>query len=170
MSSTARRTRWLRRRLLPTGAGVVTLCMAGGLAYAHWTASGSGQADNALAAPALVTLNPGSARYTLYPGASSDLTLTVSNPNSTEAHITALALDTSQGAGGFGVDANHASCPLTSLTYTRQTNGTTGWTVPPKTGGVNGTLAITLANALAMNASAPNTCQGATFTVYLAAS
>jgi hypothetical protein len=34
---------------------------------------------------------------------------------------------------------------------------------------VNGTLPITLTNALAMGLSAANACQEATFTVYLAA-
>ena len=49
-------------------------------------------------------------------------------------------------------------------------NGSSGWDVPAKVGAVNGTLLVTLSNALSMAASAADACQGATFTVYLVAS
>jgi len=65
---------------------------------------------------------------------------------------------------GFAVDGTHASCGVSSLTFTAQTNGGAGWTVPGTS-----SLPVTLANSLAMNTSAASACQGATFTVYLRA-
>jgi hypothetical protein len=159
-----------RRRLAVVTAGLVALVLVGGVAYAHWTGSGAGGANGGLATPAPVTLAPASPNPALYPGGAADVALTVSNANVTSAHITSLTLDTTQGTGGFAVDANHAGCPVTALSYSTQSNGTSGWTVPGKTGGVNGSLTITLHNAVTMAVSAPNACQGAIFTVYLAAS
>jgi hypothetical protein len=58
---------------------------------------------------------------------------------------------------------------VTTLSLTTQTNGGTGWIVPAKVDAAAGTLPVSLPNALTMNAGAANACQGATFTVYLAA-
>ena len=68
------------------------------------------------------------------------------------------------------MDGGHSGCSVATLSYTTQTNGGAGWTVPARVGIVDGTLAITLSNALSMGAGAASACQGATFTVYLAAS
>jgi hypothetical protein len=55
------------------------------------------------------------------------------------------------------------------LSFATQTDGGAGWTVPGKVGNTNGTLAVSLTNALAMSLGAANACQGATTTVYLTA-
>jgi hypothetical protein len=75
---------------------------------------------------------------------------------------TCASLDTTQGTAGFAVDGAHAGCGLASLTFTTQTNGGAGWTIP-----AGGSSALSLANSLSMNANAANACQGASFTVYL---
>jgi hypothetical protein len=80
-------------------------------------------------------------------------------------HITTLTLDSTQGTGGFSVDAAHSGCTLSALSFATQTNGGSGWNVPG-----TGNLAITLPAAVTMATSAANACQGATFTVYLLAS
>lgn len=149
-----------------TGAAV----LACGAAYAYWGTTGSGGGSSAALVPVAVTLTPATPTAQLYPGSVSDVVLTVSNSNATSAHISTLALDTTQGSSGFAVDSTHSGCTLSSLSYAAQSNGVTGWTVPGKVGSTNGTLAVTLSNALSMTVSAPNACQGATFTVYLAAS
>ena len=95
--------------------------------------------------------------------------LTITNSNSSPVRIGSLASDTARGTLGFSADSGHASCVLSTLAFTTQTNGTTGWTVPAKVGSINGSLAVTLTNALAMSLTAVNACQGATFTVYLVA-
>jgi hypothetical protein len=111
-----------------------------------------------------VTLSPATPSAALYPGTTSSVKLTVSNPNLSEVRIGSLALDASQGTLGFAVDGNHSGCTLSTLSFTTQT---TGWTVPAKVGGTAGSLTVTLPNALAMSTSAANACQGASFTVYL---
>ena len=99
----------------------------------------------------------------LYPGGQATVVLSVTNSSPATVRFSSLVLDTGQGSNGFGVDGAHAGCGLGTLSFTTQTNGGAGWTVPG-----NGSLAITLTNALAMGTGAASACQGASFTVYLA--
>ena len=149
---------------------VVVLALAGaGTANAFWRGSGTGAGSGTTGTTVPVALSPGSPTATLYPGGLTNVVLTVTNPNPYSVRIGSLALDTGQGTGGFAVDAGHAGCAVSTLNFTTQTNGGAGWTVPGKVGAVDGTLSVTLPNALAMGTNAANACQGATYTVYVAA-
>lgn len=160
----------MRRVLLVVATSVALLVLISGTGtWAYFTGGGSGAGTATTGTTVDVTLTPGTAPLALYPGGSSAVVLTVTNTNLAPVRIGSLALLTSQGTGGFAVDAAHSTCGTSSLSFTTQTNGTTGWTVPAKTGTTNGTLSITLAGALAMSTDAANACQGATFTVYLSA-
>jgi hypothetical protein len=154
------------RRTILTSLLVVLAVSVCGAASAYLRGSGSGSGSGATGTTVALTLTPGTPAATLYPGGQADVVLTVSNPNTSPAYIGSLTLDTAQGTGGFAVDAPHSACAVATLSFTTQT---AGWTVPGKVGAVNGTLSITLANALAMNVAAANACQGAGSTVYLAA-
>lgn len=160
--------RTARRLLLASFLGVLAMAI-GGTARAYWGGSGSGTGSGTTGLTVAVTLSPGTPGASLYPGGQAQVELTVSNPNTSPVFIGSLALDAGQGTGGFAVDAGHSGCAVATLSFPTQTNGGAGWTVPAKVGAVNGTLAVTLTNALAMGVGAANACQGATFTVYLAA-
>jgi hypothetical protein len=143
---------------------VLTLLVAG-VAFAYWKANGSGSASAAGGTTAPVTLSPGTPTAQLYPGGYASVVLTVTNPNPGSVWVESLALDTSQGSGGFAVDGAHSGCVLSALSFATQNNGGDGWTL---TGGQ--ALSVTLVDALSMTTSAANACQGASFTVYLEAS
>ena len=160
----ARRRAWLRA-LVP-GVLVATV---GASAFAYWSADGAGSGAGSTASAVAVVLSPGVAAADLRPGGEGDVVLLVTNPNSSVAQIGSLALDVTQGVGGYAVDAAHSGCVLTALDYATQTNGSAGWAVPAASGGKDGTLSITLPDALGMSADAANACQGATFTIYLIA-
>ena len=159
----------LSSRLVLTSLLVVLSLAGAGAANAYWRGSGTGAGSGATGTTVPVTLTPGSPTATLYPGGLTNVVLTVTNSNAYSVRIGSLALDTSQGTGGFAVDAGHSACAVSTLSFTTQTNGGAGWTVPGRVGAVNGTLSVTLTNALAMDSSAANACQGATYTVYVAA-
>ena len=160
----------MRRSLVLVVTFVAVLLLASGTgAWGYFRAAGSGTGTGAAGTTVDVTLTPGTATAGLYPGGTSAVVLTVSNPNLGPVRIGSLSLLTTQGTGGFSVDAAHAGCGVSALSFTTQTNGTTGWTVPAKVGTVDGALSITLTGSLAMSAAAVNACQGATFTVYLTA-
>jgi hypothetical protein len=142
-------------------AAAATIVLAGA-ATAYWTRTGTGTGAGTSAGTSALTLSPGTPAAQLFPGGQSSVVLTVTNPSTATVRVGSLALDTSQGAGGFGVDAGHSGCGLATLSLPTQTNGGAGWTVPGQ-----GSLSVTLANALAMDAAAADACQGATFVAYL---
>jgi len=162
----------MRRAL--TGTRGVTLAIliavtlsAGAVAY--WTGIGFGSTDLRLADPKTLVLSAGSPNVDLYPGGSANVSVVASNANPYIVHIASLALDTGAGTGGFDVDAAHVGCDVTPLALKSQDNAGKGWTVPPRSGTVDGPLPIELVGALTMGASARNACQGAVFTVHLVA-
>lgn len=149
---------------------VLAVVALGGAASAFWSGvPGSGTGSGATGTTTAVSLGPGTPEGSLYPGGQANVLLTVSNPNTSPVFIGSLVLDAGQGTGGYAVDAGHSGCSVATLSYTTQTNGGAGWTVPAKVGTQDGTLPITLVNALAMGAGAANACQGASSTVYLSA-
>ena len=163
-------SRPLRTRLIVLAVIVAALAIpVGGAAIAYWQAGASGAGAGNTGTLAQLSLSPGTPAANLIPGAQTTVALTASNPNTDATRIGSLLLDTSQGTGGFAVDGAHAGCNVATLSFSTQTNGGAGWTVPARVGLTNGTLAISLGNALSMSAAAASACQGATFTVYLAA-
>lgn len=156
-----------RRRTLPGGNGVLVALVLGalaltGTAVAYWMAGGSGAGAASTGTTQPVTLSPASPVAQLYPGGRSDVRVTVTNPNPAPVRVASLELDTAEGTGGFAVDDGHAGCGLSSLSFATATNGGAGWTIQ---GG--DAITLTLADALAMQTTAANACQGATFTVHL---
>ena len=158
MSQNRRRTLLVAAVLAVFSLGTITA------ASGYWAGSGSGSGSEGTGTAQPVTLSPGTATAQLYPGGQAGVELTATNPNPGSVRVVSLALDASQGSGGFAVDAGHAGCVLSTLSFTTQTNGGSGWTIAG-----SGAQSISLASSLSMTAGAANACQGATFTVYLRA-
>lgn len=148
--------------------GLVCAAMDG-IARAYWSGFGIGSGSAPTGTTVSVTLRPGTPIASLYPGGNSDVVTILSNANTVPVRIGSLLLDTGQGAGGFAVDPAHSACSLSSLSFTAPPNTGMGWTIPAKISGVDGTVPVTLIDAVAMSVDGANACQGATFTVYLMA-
>ena len=151
-----------RRGLLVTALLPVLAVAATGVAFSYWAGSGGGSGSATTGTTLAVTLNPGTASNQIYPGGQSAVAVTVTTPNPGAVKVGSLSLATTQGTVGFAVDGAHAACGVAALSFTTQTNGGAGWTVP-----ASGSLVLSLANSLSMSANAANACQGASFTVYL---
>jgi hypothetical protein len=162
-------TRLLARSWVLVAVAVALLVVAA-TATAYWRGAGGGSANSALAGQTAITITSGTVSAQLAPGGTGTVTAVASNPNPFAVHFGKLALDTASGTGGFDVDSGHSGCSASALGFTTQTNAAPGWTIPPKSGAVNGSLSLTLAGAATMSSSAANACQGATFTVHLIAS
>jgi hypothetical protein len=158
----------VRTVLLVLFVGLVGACL-GSVANAFWPSVGNGHGSAATTTAAAVVLSSGSPAATLYPGGHTDVVLTASNPNRFVVRIGSFALDTGRGAGGFTVDAGHSGCAVSALSFATQTNAGAGWSLPARVGAVNGSLLISLADSLSMNVEAANACQGAVFSVAMAA-
>jgi hypothetical protein len=149
----------VKRRLALLLALLVAAAGAVG-ARAYFSSPGTGTGSAIVGAVQPVTLAPGTPSDALYPGGSSSVTLTVSNPDAGPVFVPSLVLDASRGTNGLSVDGAHSGCQLSDLTFSA---AGTGWTIPADAAAYR----IDLPSALAMSTSAANACQGATFTVYL---
>ena len=149
-------------------AAAIALTLAAGAA-GYWTTTGSGAGATTLDSPQAMTWSAGTPTTQVSPGATSAVATVATNQNTNTVHVNSISLDTAQGTGGFAVDGGHSGCALSALSFTTQTNGGSGWTVPAKVGATPGTLTIQMPGALSMNTGAANACQGASFTVYIAA-
>lgn len=160
--------RRLPRKRFAIISAVLTLGLAGGAA-AFWAGNGEGAAQARVGDPLTLTIGIGVPTAQLAPGGHANVAVIATNPNPYAVHLATLGLDTGRGSGGFDVDTEHNGCDVSTLAFVPQANAGTGWTVPPRAGGTDGTLPINMAEALTMSVSAPNACQGAIFTVYLVA-
>jgi hypothetical protein len=143
-----------RKRAIIVAAAAV-LVVAAGVAYAAWTAGGSGSGyAKAGTAQALATVDvSASTTATLYPGATGDLKLSIDNPNPYPVRITSVS-----GTSAITSDKGAACDASTGVTFTDQSGLTLD--VPAST-----SATFTLAGSVAMSNASDNSCQGADFTV-----
>lgn len=135
---------------------------AAGTSWGYFKTGANGTGTALVGSGQPVTLTPATPTSALYPGGSADLALTVSNTNGGAVMLPSLALDTTRGTNGLAVDSAHAGCDLSAVTFT---GSASGWMIPAHAAA----YPIDLPGAMSMESSAADTCQGATFTVYLQA-
>ena len=143
-----------RRKAFIVAAAAV-LVVAVGVAYAAWTAGGSGSGyAKATTAQALSTLDvSATTSATLYPGATGDLKLEIDNPNPYPVRITSVS-----GSGAITSDKGAACNASTGVTFSNQSGLTLD--VP-----ASSSASFTLSGSVAMSNASDNSCQGAVFTV-----
>ena len=109
-----------KKRIIGVGVAVISLAVVG-LVYAAWTSSGSGSGyAKAQSAQALTTVDvSASTNATLYPGATGDVKIEISNPNPYPVKVTDVT-----GNGAITADAGHPTCVTTGVSFTDQTGQT----------------------------------------------
>ena len=129
--------------------------LAGSIAFAAWTASGSGSGyAKATSAQALTTVDvSATTAATLYPGATGNVQLRISNPNPYAVQVTDVA-----GSGTIVSDKGVACDGATGVTFTDQSG--LSLNVP-----ASGAATFTLTGSVAMNNASDTSCQGAVFTI-----
>jgi hypothetical protein len=156
------------RRLLLASLPVILALSLGGVAYAYSSGSGGGTGSATTGTTVAVILSEGAAAGDLYPGGQADVVVEMSNPNTFSVRVDSLVLDTGLGFNGFTASSCAAADAALSFT-TPQTSDGAPWDVPAKVDTTNGTLTVTLRDALMMGAGAASDCQGSAFTVHVAA-
>ncbi len=150
---TAGRTR-RKARLLAACALTSGTVLGGGVAYAHWTTSGSATGSASTGTTVALTTSAATPSGTaLVPGGTAPLVVTVTNPNAGSVLVTSVQLDTTRPVLVSGAVGTCTSPPLT-------VSAATSLTVA---GGATTTL--TVPNAVTLGATAASGCQGATFTL-----
>jgi hypothetical protein len=147
------RRRFARRRLVFIVAGLVAL--ATGVAFAAWNVTGSGSGYAKAGSASALTLGDASASTAadLYPGATGNVKIKITNPNSFPVRVTAVS-------GNGSITSNKgASCDAsTGVTFANQS----GLTLDLSAGA---TSTFTLTNAVSMSNASDDSCQGAIFTI-----
>jgi hypothetical protein len=138
-------------------AGVVLAgaMLASSIAYAAWTATGSGSGyAKATSAQALTTVDvSATTTATLYPGATGNVSLRITNPNPYPVRVTSVA-----GSGTIDSNATAACDASTGVTFTDQT----GLTLDVA---ASSSATFNLVGSVAMSNSSHTDCQGAVFTI-----
>jgi hypothetical protein len=140
---------------LTAGALFIGVAFAGGVAFAAWTATGSGNGyAQAKTAVALTTVDvSASTTAQLYPGATGDVLIKITNPNPYAVTVTSVA------ASGAITSDKGATCNgATGVTYTAPTS-------PSLAVAAGASTQFTLTGAVAMSNASNNACQGAIFTI-----
>lgn len=148
--------RVLRSRSLRLLAAVIACFAVSAVAFAAWTASGTGNATAKATTAVSLTTSDASASTTatLYPGATGSLRITINNPNPYAVRITTIAA----GSGSVTATGGIGTCT------------TTGVSLVPQSGlaldvAASGSATFTVSSAVTMDNTSDNGCQGATFTV-----
>lgn len=153
-------TRFVTRKKFAAAAGVSALALGGLVAYAAWTTSGSGTGTVSARTASALIVGDGHSSTTLYPTGKGDLVVTLQNTNAYNVNVTSIAQGALVAGSASPVavsDNTSGACNTASVTFT-----------PPAVNFViaaNSTTTLTLHNAVSMDASANDGCQGATFTV-----
>jgi hypothetical protein len=137
-------------------AGVLVLAIvAVGVGLGAWSLGGSGNGAAKATTASNVTLADATAFTSadLYPGATGNLKLRVTNPNPFPVRITTVS-----GNGTITSDKGAACDASTGVTFTNQTGLTLDLAA-----GATGTL--TVPSSVSMTNASDNSCQGAVFTV-----
>lgn len=136
------------------GFALGALGAAAGVAYAMWSAqgSGSGRASAAFAVDAEIVAADGTPD--LFPGATDgDIAFTVTNPNPYPITFTAATV-------GAVTSSDEAACPATNVTVAEP--GALDIVAEPGTSEV-----LTIPDVVGMDVDAPDGCQGVTFDIEL---
>ena len=147
-----------RKRRLVGGGMTVVVLVAASLAYAAWTASGTGSGYAEAQSAEDLTTSAATPTATLYPGATGDAELTINNPNPYPVEV-----DDITGDGAITAAGGTGTCTTTGVTFTDQTGQNID--VP-----ANGSVTEVLVNSVQMSNASDNGCQGATFTIPVALS
>lgn len=123
----------MKPRKLYVGIAATTLAvgLGGGLAFAKWSATGTGTGGAAATVAQGVTLNPitpSGAAAALYPGGTTAVYFTVTNPNPYPVTITSITWGTPTSTNTTACASANLSIaganPLTGLTISAPANGT----------------------------------------------
>jgi hypothetical protein len=140
----------------------------GGVAFAYWSTASNGAGSASSGSALALTLSPASVNANvLYPNATGDVVLTISNRNSFAVSLTQLTLPATAAASftDAALTTSNAACDSggTGVTWAYATKSLAGVIVAKKVGATNGTLTLTLTGGAAMSNVSDNNCQDSFF-------
>jgi hypothetical protein len=147
-----------RTKVILAVCAVAAVAVNAGAAWAYWRITGSGTGAAQAGTVIELTLKGTSDdKKPLYPGGTSNLTVTVTNENDFPIEVTTV----SAAAGKATADEAHreGGCRTTGVVVSKEVHEVS-WTVQRNTIGV-----FTLIDGIRMTNQSDSSCQGATFTI-----
>ena len=147
-----------RGKVILSVAAAAAVLVNAGAAWAYWTLNGEGTGVAVAGTAVELTLTGKSDdSKPLYPGGTTNLTVTVTNQNDFPIKITSV----SPGANAVTADSEHrdAGCRTTGVVVAQDVIAVS-WEVPKNTIGV-----FTVPDGVRMTNASESACQGATFTI-----
>ena len=160
----APRTRPWRTTPVVVFTTALAVFMGAGVAFAAWTASGTGAAGAKATSFQALTVSAGTATAQLYPGGSGDAVVSVTNPNPFAVKITQITQDVSAGkfvSSDQGANCTDAAASIhpTGISLTAASGS------PLATIAASSTSSFTLTGKVAMSNTSDTLCQGAVFSI-----
>ena len=141
---------------IAVGAAVAVSAAGGGIAWAAWSANGSGSARAGSLTAQSVTVTAVTGAADLYPGfTNGDLFFTITNPNPYPVTFTAMS-------SGAVTSSNVTACPSSNVTVDATA---TGLTINVAAGATSATVSIL--DVVNMASTALDGCQAKTFDIVL---
>ena len=135
--------------------GAVSSVLVAGTVAALWSANGSGGGEARALTAQSVTVNAAVGAADLYPGfAAGDVYFTLTNPNPYPIVFTSVT-------PGAITSSNAGACPASNVTVA----SATGLSLTVAANSTSGSQSI--ADVVSMQSTAPDGCQGVTFTIAL---
>lgn len=156
--------RKLPRRAAVVATGTLVLTTSG-IAFAAWTAYGSGPSDTRAITAADIVVTAASAGAELYPGGTGSVTFTVQNPNPYAVSLTTADFGTISSRLPEGSTCAAGSVVPVAASIDLAARGQ-AISLPAQ----SGTVTVTLPGVVSMVTTATDACQGNTFTVPVALS
>jgi hypothetical protein len=139
--------------------GVVAGLMASGVAWAAWTADGTGSGYAKATTAQALTTGTATATADLYPGSTTgDLVVKINNPNPYAVNVTSIT----NGTGTITSDTTGCTAANSGVSFA-------GWTGTESVA-AGSSSTVTLADTVSMASTSDNACQGAVFTIPVALS
>jgi hypothetical protein len=177
MALSRRRTQAAKRRRRALLIVTVAVLSAAGGAYAYFTTTGTGSGTASVGTSSSLTVT-GTAASALYPGTSSTVNFTVSNPSSGHQRLGAITLSALHACTGAGSTWNgticssggteQTTCESSDTNASSTTNNFSMQVVTSNTDfGPGSNQTVSQTGTLAMNnlSSSQNSCQGASLTL-----
>ena len=156
MTITSRRRRGCPFALMAV-ITILVVALGGGAAFAYYKTNGSGSGSAKVGTDVTATVAAATAANDLFPGHAGTVSFTLHNPNPYTANFSSIS-------GATVTSANPTDCPASNVTVVTLPFAISP-TISVAPGATTGTK--TLAGLISMSGSAPNLCQGVSFSVTL---
>lgn len=145
----------MNRRNKIAAIGATVTLIGGGAAFAAWSASGTGPGQARALTAQSITVSSATATADLYPGfTGGDVSFSLTNPNPYPVTLTAMT-------AGTVTSSDPTACPASNITVSPATG------LSLAVGAADTASGQTIADVVSMASTAPDGCQGVTFTISL---